>query len=291
MSNAYTISAPQTNYQIAAGESAVASFTVTDMTGKSMAVVVEIVPQEHAEPSWFAIEGEEIREMAARTTDEYHVRITIPATAQAGNYAFRFRAYALTNPDEYFTLGPVVQLHVPSAAPESVPAPPPPPAPALTPTPPPATAPTPPPAPTPTPPPAPTPTPSPAPPLSRKPMDALFWLLWIAATLLGFAPRYAVYQLCESVIGLAVHAELLAARIAVGGWVIIMTALQWGVMRLYIRSSLTLGWMAANLLLFYLAVFAEWWSVLDAFLFMNVCVGPLLVWAWKFLKQPEAANQ
>ena len=122
---------------------------------------------------------------------------------------------------------------------------------------------------------------------------SLVYHSWItlSATLLGFVPRYAVYQLCDGVIGLAVHSELLAARIAVGGWVIIMTALQWGVMRLYIRSSLTLGWMAANLLLFYLAAFAEWWSALDVFLFVNVCVGPLLVWAWKFLKQPEAAKQ
>ena len=119
MSNSYTITVLKSTVQIEPGKSGSASFTVTNKTGKAMTVRAEAVFVGQGKASWLVIDGEVIRDFSADGTQQYLVKISVPANAASGTYPFKLRAYSVDDPDEYFAESSVVEVTVPQGeAPE-----------------------------------------------------------------------------------------------------------------------------------------------------------------------------
>ena len=86
--------------------------TVTSTRGPIRARSI-IVPQGTARAEWFKLEGPAERFIDG--TEQFTVKISVPAGTKAGDYSFLLRVVSEASPDDEFTEGPQVAFEVPAA--------------------------------------------------------------------------------------------------------------------------------------------------------------------------------
>ena len=90
-------------------------FTVNNKSGeiRSGTLSVQVAGQSKAE--WFTIDGEHERGFDPVTSETVTIKIAVPSSVAAGNYPFRLRVVAVTDPDNDHTDGPATTVKVPAA--------------------------------------------------------------------------------------------------------------------------------------------------------------------------------
>jgi hypothetical protein len=88
--------------------------TVTSARGPIRARAI-IVPQGSARAEWFKLEGPAERFIDG--TEQFTVKIAVPAGTKAGDYSFLLKVVSEANPDDEFTEGPQVAFEVPASEP------------------------------------------------------------------------------------------------------------------------------------------------------------------------------
>ena len=94
-----------------------APFTVFNRSGQPVHGRAQLAPQEPQAAAWLGVTGEAERNFAIAGTEQYSVRLLVPADAPAGNYAFRLDMVGIERPDEDFCAGPSVTFEVPEPIP------------------------------------------------------------------------------------------------------------------------------------------------------------------------------
>ena len=88
-------------------------FTVNNKSGevRSGTLSVQVAGQSKAE--WFTIDGEHERGFDPVNSETVTIKIAVPSSVAAGNYPFRLRVVAVTDPDNDHTDGPATTVKVP----------------------------------------------------------------------------------------------------------------------------------------------------------------------------------
>ena len=89
------------------------TFTVNNISGRSLRGRAKLVPQNPAIADWLKITGDAERDLAIAGTQQYTAQVSVPPKGTAGNYTFRLDMVAVDNPDEDFTQGPTVTFQAP----------------------------------------------------------------------------------------------------------------------------------------------------------------------------------
>ena len=97
------------------------TFNVTNKSGDNCDGRLSVVPSGAAQAGWFAIEGSRERSFTPNETHTATIRISVPDAVAAGDYPFRLRAVAVSDPDNDHAEGPVTTAKVPAAAPAEPP--------------------------------------------------------------------------------------------------------------------------------------------------------------------------
>ena len=120
---AFSITTAETELTLSADRKASATFTVSNTSGVAiLPAKAEIVASDIIAQDWITIEGEATKHFAISTTHQFTVAISIPETADPGQYTFRLNMIGIENPDEHFSQGPAVSFVVP-ATPDQEPEP------------------------------------------------------------------------------------------------------------------------------------------------------------------------
>lgn len=116
MPDTYVVTTPATTVTLApAPRVGQVAFTISNIAGRPMRTRLRLVPQEPAQPGWFAVQGGEERLLGLGATETFAVAVTVPPEVPAGSYTFRADAVGEDSPDEDFQTGPTVSLTVPAA--------------------------------------------------------------------------------------------------------------------------------------------------------------------------------
>lgn len=113
MSRYFAITTGTSTVQVKNNRSGSVTFTVTNNADEGIRTRARITALSGDE-AWFAIDGDKEREYREKT-QQYTVNFTLPATAAPGAYTFRMDVFAVENPDEIYSEGPVVQIDVTGA--------------------------------------------------------------------------------------------------------------------------------------------------------------------------------
>jgi heat shock protein HslJ len=95
-----------------------ASFTVSNTSGSPIRGRAQLTPDPPASAAWLTLMGESEQDFPTGGTEQYTVRIVVPADTPAGTYSFRLNMVGVENPDELFTQGPTVTFQVPEQEPK-----------------------------------------------------------------------------------------------------------------------------------------------------------------------------
>jgi hypothetical protein len=90
-----------------------ASFTVSNTSGSPIRSRAQLAPQAPASTTWLTLREEAEQDFPAGGTEQFAVKIAIPADTPAGSYSFRLDVVGVENPDELYTQGPSVTFQVP----------------------------------------------------------------------------------------------------------------------------------------------------------------------------------
>jgi hypothetical protein len=101
------------------------SFTVTNTSGSFLRGRAIIAALESTSPNWLRLEGQAEHNFEPGGIRQYDVQIAVPSSVPAGSYLLRMDMVDIRNPDDLFTLGPVVRFDVTAAPPPPPPPPPP----------------------------------------------------------------------------------------------------------------------------------------------------------------------
>lgn len=118
MPDAFAITAAASTVALDGTGKGETSFTVSNATGRPLRIRAVVAPTEPAKAEWFAIAGEAERETPLGGTQQYTVRISVPAGTPAGTYQFRLGAHAEDRPEEDYSQGPTVAFTVAAAQPK-----------------------------------------------------------------------------------------------------------------------------------------------------------------------------
>jgi eukaryotic-like serine/threonine-protein kinase len=88
------------------------AFTVTNISGRAVRGRAKTVPQDPALKTWLSISGEPERDFPVGGTQQFSVKVAVPAGTKSGKYNFRLDAVSVQNPDEDYTQGPNVAVSV-----------------------------------------------------------------------------------------------------------------------------------------------------------------------------------
>jgi PASTA domain len=98
-----------------------ASFTVTNVSGRTLRGRARLETPDPAAAPWLSIEGDAERDFPVTTTQQptqqYTVDLAVPDTAAPGSYSFRLDEVGVQNPDEQYGRGPTVAFEVPKPPP------------------------------------------------------------------------------------------------------------------------------------------------------------------------------
>ncbi len=114
MSRAFAITASPDAVELAAGASATVTFTVTNNLYAAVRVRVRVDPEAPAEGRWFTVPTDAERNVLPQATEQYAVKVSLPAGTAPGSYRFKLVALSAENPDEDYTEGPSVTVKVPA---------------------------------------------------------------------------------------------------------------------------------------------------------------------------------
>ena len=110
---AFSVTTPETDLTLSADKKASATFTVSNTSGVAiLPAKAEIVAGDTIAQDWITIDGEATKHFAISTTHQFTVTISIPETAEPGQYTFRLNMIGIENPDEHFSQGPTVSFVV-----------------------------------------------------------------------------------------------------------------------------------------------------------------------------------
>jgi serine/threonine-protein kinase len=119
----FTVTAAGGNVTLDDSREARASFTVTNASSQAVTGELLTKPGEPADPDWFSIVGESIRDFAPNATGEVVVKLNVPPEGAPGSYTFRLDAVNEDDPDEDYTEGPYVAFDVAAPPPKKRPFP------------------------------------------------------------------------------------------------------------------------------------------------------------------------
>lgn len=115
MSRAFAISTGSHTLNAGSTRTGSASFTISNSTGKTVDTRVSISAMEECQETWLSIDGNRERAYTEKDTQQYTVKYVIPPEVKPGAYRFRLDIYAVENPDEIYSEGPVVEINVSDA--------------------------------------------------------------------------------------------------------------------------------------------------------------------------------
>lgn len=114
----FSITAAATSIRLDASGTGRNTFTLSNNSGHSARVRVDLRAQEPAQQEWLSIEGEVEREFPAGGTQQVAGKVTVPAGTAPGTYAFRLNVVSVDNPDDDFAEGPSISFEVAESAPK-----------------------------------------------------------------------------------------------------------------------------------------------------------------------------
>lgn len=120
---AFTITTPSTTAKLDATRKAEVAFTATNASTQPLKGRARVVALGSARPEWFTIDGDAERPFAAGGTQQYTVRVNVPASAAPGKYTFQLKIAAVENPDELYGEGPQIAFEVPKPVQKATPIP------------------------------------------------------------------------------------------------------------------------------------------------------------------------
>lgn len=99
------------------------AFTASNVSGRPVRGRAKLVPQDAAAKAWLSVVGESERDFPASGTQQFTVKVAVPAGSKPGKYNFRLDVVSVQNPDEDYTQGPNVAISVtlPPPAPKPFP--------------------------------------------------------------------------------------------------------------------------------------------------------------------------
>ncbi len=110
MSRDFAITTVNNKIDLEKGKAASVSYTVTNSTGGQVTARAKVSATDGGDDSWFQIEGDAERDFADNDTQQYSVKIAIPASAEKNSYKFKIEIFSVENPDEIFSEGPVIEI-------------------------------------------------------------------------------------------------------------------------------------------------------------------------------------
>jgi hypothetical protein len=110
--SSFTVTSAGQRVTLDANRAAQASFTVTNMSAQTLRGRLLAKPVGPAEPEWFSVAGESVRQFAPNAAERVVVALQVPPTVSPGSYSFRLDAVSEIAPDEDFTEGPSVAFDV-----------------------------------------------------------------------------------------------------------------------------------------------------------------------------------
>ena len=96
------------------GQSMECAFTITSESAQAARVSLQTLTEGTTQQEWLQVVGERERDLPGSGSEHVTVRVSIPADAQPGKYAFRLRAYATDDPEQTAE-SPAVAAEVPAA--------------------------------------------------------------------------------------------------------------------------------------------------------------------------------
>ena len=123
----FSITTATNNIEIGKQRSATALFTVTNTGGQPLTgrAVLVMDPPNESQAAWlqFKPPQESERNFDVNGVEKYDVDVKVPVEAVPGEYIFHLDMLDTENPDETYTLGPNVKLHVAAPPPPPKPKP------------------------------------------------------------------------------------------------------------------------------------------------------------------------
>ena len=83
------------------------NYTASNAAGRPLRAHAVLVPLGSTDKSWLSIDGEAERPLPVDATEQFTVRVAVPAGTEPGAYRFRLDVVSEENPDEDFAEGPV----------------------------------------------------------------------------------------------------------------------------------------------------------------------------------------
>ena len=89
------------------------SFTVTNTSGRPLRGRAKVQAQDPSQQAWFRLDGEPERNFAAdKSTDQFVVKVNAPPNTPPGKAVMHLDMSSVENPDEVFTIGPMVSCEL-----------------------------------------------------------------------------------------------------------------------------------------------------------------------------------
>lgn len=108
----FTVTAAGQRVNLDATGAAKASFTVTNTGAQALRGRILTRPADPAQPDWFSIGGESVRDFARSAAEQVVVQVQVPPGTPPGSYSFRLDAVSEDDPDEDYAEGPSVAFEV-----------------------------------------------------------------------------------------------------------------------------------------------------------------------------------
>jgi hypothetical protein len=108
----FTVTVAKKKVKLDRSGAARSPFTVTNTSAQPLKGRLLTRPGAPANPEWFSIVGESVRDFAPNVPDQVVVQLNVPPGTTPGSYSFRLDAVSQVIPDEDFTDGPSVAFDV-----------------------------------------------------------------------------------------------------------------------------------------------------------------------------------
>lgn len=108
-----TITAATDKVSCKAGETVDCSFTISNQSQRRLPLSVESLPEGTTAKDWLTVIGEIERDLPESGHEQVQVRVSVPADAEPGTYAFRLRAYDRTDTEQSVE-SPAIAVEVPA---------------------------------------------------------------------------------------------------------------------------------------------------------------------------------
>jgi hypothetical protein len=109
---AFAITTPSTDLRLDGNRKAETAYTVTNTSHRNLRVRGSVVVEAAASESWFTVIDPK-RDAPVDSTQQFNVRVAVPAEVAGGRYRFRLDVVDTENPDDFSAAGPWMSLQVP----------------------------------------------------------------------------------------------------------------------------------------------------------------------------------